>query len=156
MLMKHRQKNVSTFTVTPLENASSLFQHIHNIIFSCLCFYRKNVTCCLVPEVASDWLHLALTWANTILQRFGKIIVGAGWSCPHRLEIQQAQKGCLIYTHVLVPKVSCHSHMYTHTHTHTHTAELYSTSERRLSNGAIPAVVKPAGLRLYESVTVEL
>lgn len=87
---------------------------------------EKIVTCCLAPEVAGDWLHLALTWANTILQRLGRIIVGAGWSCPHRLEIQQAQKGCLIYTHVLVPKVSCHSHMYTHKHTVTHTQQNFT------------------------------
>lgn len=108
---------------------------------------------CLAPEAAGDWLRLALNCANTILCRFGRIIFEADWGCPRRLEIQQARKCCLIDTHVLVPKVSCHSHRYTHTCTQqSFTRQL----GRRLSNWAIPAVVKPAGLRSYESVTVEL
>lgn len=110
---------------------------------------------CLAPEAAGDWLQLALNWANTILCRVGRIIFEAERGYPQRLEIQQARKGCLIDTHVLVPKVSCHSQMYTHTHTCTQQSFTRQLG-RRLSNWAIPAVVKPAGLRLYESVTVEL
>lgn len=112
-----------------------------------------------VPEAAGDWLHLDLNRPNTISCRFGRIIFEADWGGSLRLKIQQGTKGCLIDARVLVPKVSWRSRtQYTHTHTRTQTrpAELHLTLGRRLSNWAISAVVDPAGLRLYESVSVEL
>lgn len=116
----------------------------------------------LAPEVV---LLIDSTWPWTgqkqYCRGFGRIIFGGtlGQAVPIGLKSNKAES---IYSCPLSPSIGCHSRLVcTHTHTLTHTQTCTQQDfawhqERGLSNWVIPAVVKPAGLRLYESVTVEL
>lgn len=143
------------FEMSLLPPSKLLLKHLHCRWVFCFFFKLSSFAQRKVPEAAGAWGSRWLTAPGLELGKCSNVWQDNLWG-RLRLSLKawnptSLKKSCLIDTRVLVLKVSCQS-----VHTVMLAAELPSTLGTRLSNRAIPAAVKPAGLRLCESVTVEL